>query len=123
LPGFEFEFHSEGESIGDCVSRAREQQLETIFENLFTNSVRAITSRQQNDPSLIGRITVRAWQDQDRIKVIFKDNGAPYPTVSGRGVVQVREEMRHLGGTVRRYRSPYRVVLSFPSVHDPTKEG
>jgi hypothetical protein len=123
LPGFEFEFHSEGESIGDCVSRAREQQLETIFENLFTNSVRAITSRQQNDPSLIGRITVRAWQDKDRIKVIFKDNGAPYPTVSGRGVVQVREEMRHLGGTVRRYRSPYRVVLSFPSVHDPTKEG
>ena len=43
---------------------------------------------------------------------MFKDNGAPYPTVSGRGVVQVREEMRLLGGTVRRYRSPYRVVLS-----------
>ncbi len=123
LPGFEIELHSTGASINDSVSRAREQQLETVFENLFTNSVRAITSRQQNDPSLIGRIMIRAWQDKDRIKVMFQDNGAPYPTVSGRGVVQVREEMRHLGGSVRRYRSPYRVVLSFPCVQDLTEEG
>ena len=123
LPGFEIELDSAGGSLRDCVSRAREQQLEAIFENLFTNSVRAITSRQQNDPSAIGRITIRAWQDKDRIKVMFKDNGAPYPTVSGRGVVQVREEMRQLGGTLRRYRSPYRVVLSFPCVQDLTEEG
>lgn len=114
--GIEIKINSAGESIIDCLSRAREQQLEEIFENLFTNSVRAITYRQQNAPSLIGRITIRVRQDKGQVKLVFQDNGAPYPTVSGRGVVRVREEMRHLGGTVRRYRSPYRVVLSFPCV-------
>lgn len=123
LPGLQIELESEGESIGDCVSRAREQQLEAIFENLFTNSVRAIASRQQNDPSLMGRVTIRAREARGNVTVVFQDNGAPYPTVSGRGLVQIREEMRHLGGTVRRYRSPYRVVLSFPRVQDPREEG
>ncbi len=123
LPGLEIELATEGESITDCVSKAREQQLEAVFENLFTNSVRAITYRLQNDPALIGRVTIRARGERGRLKVMFQDNGAPYPTVSGRGIVHVREEMRHLGGTVRRYRSPYRVVLSFPRVQDSIEEG
>ena len=123
LPGLEINLESEGESTGDFLSRAREQQLEAVFENLFTNSVRAITSGQQNNPSLIGRVTIRVWHEKGRIKVVFQDNGAPYPTVSGRGLVQIREEMQHLGGTVRRYRSPYRVLLTFPCVQNPKEEG
>ncbi len=122
LPGFEIDLEHEGDSLGDCLIRAREQQLEAIFENLFTNSVRAITSRQQKEPSLVGRITIRAHLEEEKIRVVFQDNGAPYPTVSGRGVTQVRDEMRQLGGTVRRHNDPYRVVLSFPCAQDLTEE-
>jgi hypothetical protein len=123
LPGFEIGFDCAVKSIGDCLTRASEQQLEAVFENLFTNSVRAITFRQQKEPSLIGRIAIGIRRNKDCLRVVFQDNGTPYPTVSGRGVVQVREEMRHLGGAVRRYRNPYRVVLSFPCVQDLTEEG
>ena len=123
LPGLEIKLEFDRESLRDCLSRVREQQLEAIFENLFTNSVRALTSRQQNEPSFTGRITIRAGEGKGIIRLVFQDNGTSYPTVSGRGVLQVREEMRLLGGTVRRYRNPYRVVLSFPYVHDPKEEG
>jgi signal transduction histidine kinase len=120
IPGLEIKLELEGKCIADCLSRAREQQLEAIFENLFSNSMRAITARQRTDPSLVGVITIRVSQTPGKVKVIFQDNGIPYPTVSGRGVVQVREEMRHLGGTARRYQDPYRVLLSFPCIEDTT---
>ncbi len=119
FPGIDIEIDSARELTGEYLSRAREQQLETIFENLLTNSIRAIASAQQHEPSLIGRVTMRIRHKKGGLEVTFRDNGMPYATVSGRGIVQVREEMRHLGGSVRRYRSPYRVVLTFPCIQKP----
>jgi signal transduction histidine kinase len=93
---------------------ATDEQLETIFENLISNSVRAITARQCDDYNVIGRISILVRQVGDFIEVTFEDNGIAYPTVTGRGVSQIREEIEYLGGHFRVESAPYRSYLSFP---------
>ena len=96
------------------LTKASYEQLETIFENLFANSQRAIHTRQNTEPSIIGRITVTIWRKKDHIALIFQDNGLPYPMVSGRGQPQIKRIVEDLGGNFRKYKNPYRLYLSFP---------
>jgi nitrogen fixation/metabolism regulation signal transduction histidine kinase len=90
------------------------EQLETIFENLFANSQRAIYARLENDPSVIGQIIVKIWKKKDSIAVIVQDNGISYQTVSGRGQPQIKKIIKELGGNFRKYKNPYRIYISFP---------
>ncbi|MEW6439316.1 MAG: GAF domain-containing protein [bacterium] len=118
LSGLQIRVEAEGDGLADCMSRARDEQLETIFENLFSNSLRAIGARRNQDPSFVGSIVVRLRREQARVRILFQDNGVPYATVSGRGLAQLRDEMRNLGGALRTYRDPYRAVLCFPCIEN-----
>jgi hypothetical protein len=100
-------------------TRASYEQLETIFENLFANSQRAIQTRQGQDPSVIGQITITIWKKSDQIALILQDNGLPYKMVSGRGQPQVKRIVKNLGGNFRKYKEPYRLYLSFPFFTTP----
>ncbi|MBW2003196.1 MAG: GAF domain-containing sensor histidine kinase [Deltaproteobacteria bacterium] len=98
----------------DCVISGIEENLETVFENLFVNSIRAINSRRQTDPSIVGRIDISVRKIKGKIRVKFQDNGISYKTVSGRGMPQLRSIMQDLGGSIRKYDKPYRIYLAFP---------
>lgn len=102
-----------------CRTRASYEQLETIFENLFTNSQRAIQTRQGQEPSVIGQITITIWKKREQIALILQDNGLPYKMVSGRGQPQVKRIVKNLGGNFRKYKDPYRLYLSFPFITTP----
>jgi hypothetical protein len=113
LPGVEICLDFKNKSLSDCIISANEEQLETIFENLITNSLRAINTRRVRDFSLIGKIEVSISKKKDRINILFKDNGEPYKTISGRGLSQIRGDVRDLGGNIRVFSKPYRVYLYF----------
>ncbi len=95
---------------------ASEEQLETIFENLFSNSVRAITAFQANKSSFVGRIDSIIELKEKSIEVIFTDNGEKYNTVSGRGIKQIEMEMKYLEGSVSINEKPYQTHLIFPII-------
>lgn len=113
----ELEIHIEHKTdlAANYLTRARNEQLETIFENLFANSQRAIHTRQEGDQTIIGRITVTLLEKKDQIAITFQDNGDIYPVVFGRGQMQVKRIIKALGGHFRIYKKPYRIYLSFPS--------
>lgn len=98
----------------NCQVHSNYAQLETLFENLFANSIRAITEGQNQDPMLIGQIDLTLRQEKDMVAVCFQDNGQPYKTVSGRGTPQMRAIMGELGGSFKRLKDPFRVFLRFP---------
>lgn len=89
------------------------EQLESIFENLFTNSIRAIMVRQEDDDSVIGEININLKIKGQTFIVTFKDNGLPYKTVSGRGWPQILSIVQELGGKVQKKADPYMVQLAF----------
>lgn len=93
---------------------ASDEQLETIFENLISNSVRAIAARQHKEDSLVGEIKISLERKNNMVEVKIQDNGILYNTVSGRGVNQIKEEMEALGGTALVEKKPYLTRLVFP---------
>ena len=113
----ELEIHIEPKTdlAANHLTRASHEQLETIFENLFANSQRAIHMRQEREQSVVGRITVSILEKKDQTVITVSDNGDPYPIVSGRGQMQVKRIIKALGGHFRIYKEPYRIYLSFPS--------
>ena len=115
FPGLDIQFDARVSPGEHVAIRASEELLETIFENLFSNSLRAIGSRLQKDPGLIGRIEPILHQDDGKVKIQFIDNGSSYATVSGRGMPQINAAVASLGGTMSRWQNPYRVFLEFPA--------
>ncbi|BBO88127.1 GAF domain-containing sensor histidine kinase [Desulfosarcina ovata] len=97
------------------------EQLEGIFENLFTNSTRAIIARQQQDDAVIGKIYITVKLKGKTIIVTFQDNGLPYKTVSGRGWPQMSNIMKEMGGKICKEEDPYRIHLKFNIIN--TKGG
>ncbi len=116
LPGLDIQLDSRVAPGKKAIIRASEEQLETIFENLFSNSLRAIGSRLGKDPGLIGRIELTLHQEDGKVKIRFADNGSNYATVSGRGMPQIFGAVETLGGSMARRENPYRVFLEFTSV-------
>ena len=116
LPGLDIRLDSPVFPSRSVAIRASEEQLETIFENLFSNSLRAIGSRLQKDPGHIGRIELGLERDDGKVKLRFIDNGFDYATISGRGMPQINSAVRTLGGSMTRQRNPYRVFLEFTAV-------
>lgn len=98
----------------NCHVRANYEHLETLFENLLANSMRAIAQRQSIDRKLMGEINIRVSKQGDEVSVQFQDNGESYKTVSGRGTPQMRSIMQELNGSFERDKYPYCVYLSFP---------
>lgn len=123
LPHIDIKVESDENGDATYLVRTSEEQLETIFENLFCNSKRAISARQLKDPDSVGLISIKLCQKKDRIRVRFQDNGLTYPTVSGRGTLLIRAEMQSVGGSMRIYKKPYRVFLDFPRFQQRGKEA
>jgi signal transduction histidine kinase len=117
FPGITIDYHLENGPLekGRKI-KASDEQLETIFENLFTNSIRAINTRIEKGATIIGKIDIIIRGKNGTIDVEFKDNGMEYETVSGRGSIQIKEEMERLRGRIEITRQPYRTRLTFPSV-------
>jgi signal transduction histidine kinase len=97
---------------------ASDEQLETIFENLLSNSVRAIAAAQVKRHSFIGKIDIIVEQKEKSVEVIFTDNGVKYDTVSGRGINQIETEMQSLKGEMHISKNPYQTHLVFPLADD-----
>lgn len=114
LPCFKINFNLEDERISENRIMASDKQLETIFENLFSNSVRAITVVQIKKHSFIGKIDITVGRKEKSLEVIFTDNGAKYDTVSGRGINQIETEMQSLKGEIHINKNPYQTQLVFP---------
>ena len=113
-PALEINLDIEDSLCPDCLISANEESLETVFENLFVNSIRAINSRLQTDPLIVGHIDISVRKIKGKIRLKFQDNGISYKTVSGRGMPQLRSIMQDLGGSIRKYDKPYRIYLAFP---------
>lgn len=94
--------------------RANYEQLETIFDNLFANSLRAIGEAHTHGAIQIGSVHITLSQGKNKLIILFEDNGHPYKTVGGRGTPQIKSIMKGLGGSFRRYREPIRIYLTFP---------
>jgi hypothetical protein len=119
FPMLKIEYNAQTEENGYQVL-ASDEQLETIFENLFANSMRAITTRQSTDRSIDGGIDITAAHQNGTVKIIIKDNGIQYETVSGRGLRQIREEMKSLKGKVNITKIPYQTFLYFQHARERT---
>lgn len=98
----------------NCYVRANYEHLETLFENLLANSMRAIGQRQSNDRKVIGKVDITVSKKGEEVSVRFQDNGQPYKTVSGRGTPQMQSIMQELKGSFTRDMHPYCVYLGFP---------
>jgi len=103
-----------GDNLSDKRIMASDEQLETIFENLFSNSVRAINAFKIKESSFVGIIDITMEPKEKTIEVIFLDNGEKYNTVSGRGIKQIETEMKCLEGSVMINKNPYQTYLIFP---------
>jgi len=118
-PGFKIALHLKGDQ--ECISQASimasDEQLEMIFENLFTNSVRAITAHQAVEYRLLGEINLTIRQKNGSCLITFQDNGIQYKTVSGRGTPQIQNEMQDLKGSLYINNDPYYTILSFPVIN------
>lgn len=113
-PGIEFEFITDADLPQNSHVRANYTHLETVFENLLSNSLRAIAERHARDAMAVGKITIALSEKQDHLLVLFQDNGVPYKTVSGRGSPAIQQIMEELGGKIEKHEEPYRVLLIFP---------
>ena len=122
IPGIEISLEIKGRSIDNCLLVTSKEELETIFENLFSNSIRAISARQRGEDIICGMISINVRQEKRRVRVRFQDNGTSYATVTGRGIPQIKGLMHNLGGKIRRYKKPCRVFLDFPCTQ-PKEEG
>ena len=114
FPQYKINVILEDKKTSEATIMASDEQLETIFENLFSNSVRAITARQVKDYSIIGEINICIKKKDETVEINFKDNGISYETVSGRGSPQISGEMQDLGGSVKIEKKPYQTFLYFP---------
>ncbi len=111
-------------NVADHLSvRANYEQLETIFDNLFANSQRAINEAHTQGSIQTGWININLSLRKDKLVILFKDNGRPYKTVSGRGTPQIKSIMKELGGSFRRYQEPFRVYLTFPKKTNQRQGG
>jgi signal transduction histidine kinase len=117
-PYFTISLNLMDDRISEKRILASDEQLETIFENLFSNSVRAITAFQVNKSSFVGRIDITIELKEKSIEVIFTDNGEKYNTVSGRGITQIEMEMKGLDGSVSINEKPYQTHLIFPIINN-----
>ena len=116
LPYFKISLNLMDDRISEKRIMASDEQLETIFENLFSNSVRAITAFQVKEYSFVGRIDTAIELKEKSIEVIFTDNGEKYNTVSGLGIKQIEMEMKCLGGGMNINEKPYQTHLFFPII-------
>jgi GAF domain-containing protein len=98
----------------NCHVRANYEHLETLFENLLANSMRAIAERQSHDRKVVGKIDLTLSKNGNELEVRFQDNGHSYSTVSGRGTPQMQAIMQELNGSFIREKQPYCVHLRFP---------
>ena len=103
-----------GRVVDHLSVRANYEQLETIFDNLFANSLRAINEAHTQQTIQSGLIRITLSQKKEKLVILFEDNGRPYKTVSGRGTPQIKSIMKELGGSFRRYQEPFRIYLTFP---------
>ncbi|MBL0715381.1 MAG: HAMP domain-containing histidine kinase, partial [Desulfosarcina sp.] len=123
FPWLKIEYHVEsGYLSSGCKIMASDEQLETIFENLFSNSVRAINTKIAKESSTIGRIEINIKVKRTSIEVMFKDNGMGYKTVSGYGSAQIKEEMQRLRGSIFICREPYRTLLIFTTIQNSERK-
>jgi nitrogen fixation/metabolism regulation signal transduction histidine kinase len=121
-PAIEIELDIKDNLSPDWLINTTEENLETIFENLFVNSIRAIDARRKKDSFVAGHISITVQKKNGKINVLFQDNGIPYKTVSGRGMLHVGSIMQELGGNMRKYHNPFRVYLTFPYGEGKKKE-
>ena len=118
FPCFKITLNLKGDPISKDRIMASDEQLETIFENLLSNSVRAVTAAQVKRHSFIGKIDIIVEQKEKSVEVIFTDNGVKYDTVSGRGINQIEMEMQSLKGEMHISKNPYQTHLVFPLADD-----
>jgi signal transduction histidine kinase len=98
----------------DATIVADYEQLETIFENIFSNSIRAINEQRQTDSDFTGKIDITLWQKKNSLAIIINDNGLPYQAKNGRGLLQSKKIIQNLGGNIRCYKNPFQVYLVLP---------
>ena len=110
------EVHAAGKAVEDSIILANDEQLETIFENLLSNSIRAINAKQNGNGSMAGEVRVTLRKDDGDIVIRFEDNGSSYDTISGRGTKRILATVKEVGGKFRRARDPYRAYLRFNCV-------
>ncbi|MFH0727511.1 MAG: hypothetical protein V2B19_14375 [Pseudomonadota bacterium] len=113
-PGVKINISVKKELPVDCIVSANYEQLETVFENLFSNSFQAINEQRQTNPDFAGIIDITLWKKKESMAVTSADNGLPYKTSSGRGLTQSKKIMQNLGGNIRCYKNPFQVYLVFP---------
>lgn len=113
-PGMEIKLKASGDVPQNAHVRTNYEHLETLFENLLVNSLRAISERQSHDPIMIGKIDLALSKNHEGLSVRFQDNGLPYKTISGRGTPQMASIMEEMGGSFKRHTNPYCVCLTFP---------
>ena len=113
-PGVAFHLELDGSLPTSAHVRAGYEQLETLFENLLVNSLRAIGERRSREHTANGTIRLSLSGEKDGVSICFGDNGLPYKTISGRGTPQMQSIMTALGGGFKRLHHPYRVVMTFP---------
>jgi signal transduction histidine kinase len=118
LPYIKISLSLMDEDLSEKRIMASDEQLETIFENLFSNSVRAINAFKIKESSFVGRIDITMDLKEKTIEVIFKDNGEKYNTVSGRGIKQIEMEMKCLEGMMIINENPYQTHLIFLIIHN-----
>jgi len=57
---------------------AHASELNQVFLNLLVNAAHAVETRHGQDPET-GRISIRGWQELDRVRLDFADNGCGVP--------------------------------------------
>ncbi|BBO80996.1 hypothetical protein DSCO28_15620 [Desulfosarcina ovata subsp. sediminis] len=119
-PGMTFKLNVVDANRADNLICANEERLETIIENIFANSMRAINEKKKKTKPFRGQIDIDLRQKNGSVVLCFQDNGIPYKTISGRGLPQLKKIIKDLGGTVWQYHDPYRLHLSFPLIN-PTQ--
>lgn len=122
-PGLEINLSVSGQLPQNAHVRSNYEHLETLFENLLVNSLRAIASRQGGDRQLVGEIDLTLLENEAGLSVCFQDNGRPYKTISGRGTPQMQAIMEEMGGSFERDLHPFRVRLIFPYLIIEDKEA
>lgn len=119
----DIDLEEKGTVAGNLSVRANYEQLETIFDNLFANSLRAISEAHTQGAIQVGSVNITLSQRKNKLNILFKDNGRPYKTVSGRGTPQIKSIMKELGGSFRRYQKPFRAYLTFPQQTNQRQGG
>lgn len=58
---------------------ASQNHLEQVFVNILLNSIDAINERKQNEPAIIGHISIKVSETEKEISLEFTDNGIGVP--------------------------------------------